>query len=164
MEGSAQHLRISKANTCNTQSVNHPGKGSMRSGSYGSHKIVIRSLPKSLHCNDRLLMAVQMKNIRILMNKASRNKFFQRRLGKPVNIQCIPADQQGKAFDLLCLTFRIGTIQRAHIIYLADLRLSLADRTLFRNPYRSASCQVLRNLRNNHIGLIDRDRIPLSQL
>ena len=60
---------------------------------------------------------------------------------------------------MLCLTLRIGTIQRLCLIFHRDFRLTSTDRTNFWNIFHSTSCQILRNLRNNHVRLVYLDLI-----
>ena len=61
---------------------------------------------------------------------------------------------------MLCLTFRIGTIQCFCIADLANLCLAATDRTDFWNIFHTTSCQILCNLRNDHIRLINFNFIP----
>ena len=110
------------------------------------------------------LIGIQMEDISVFVNESSRNKFLQCRLRKPVNIECIPADKQCKGFDSFCLTHRICAIQRLCIIHLTDLRSSTTNRTDFRDLNIITAGQILCNLRNDHIRLIDFDRIPDSQM
>ena len=44
------------------------------------NQIIIRFLPEPVHLDDLFLMAVQMEDVRILMNHADADKFLQRRL------------------------------------------------------------------------------------
>lgn len=65
---------------------------------------------------------------------------------------------------MLCLTLRIGTIQRLCLIFHRDFRLTSTDRTNFWNIFHSASCQILRNLRNDHVRLIHADLVTDAKL
>ena len=66
--------------------------------------------------------------------------------------------------DLFCLTLRIRTVERFRIQDLPDLSLPAAHRTRFRNVPYSASGQIFRDLRDNHIGLVHLNPVPDAQL
>ena len=65
---------------------------------------------------------------------------------------------------MLCLTLRIGTIERLRLIFHRDPCGTAADRTFFRNIFHAAPCQVLRDLRNDHVCLVHSDPVAHSQL
>ena len=105
-----------------------------------------------------------MKQIRKFLYKTSVYKLLQRHLGKSVNIHGISADKKRKRLNMLCSALLIGTIQRLHIIHLLNAGRLPADRTHRRNCQSITLRQILRNLRNDHIRLVNRDLIPDSQL
>ena len=76
----ANHLGICQTDACNAQTVHHSRQGRVGRFLSRRNQIVIRFLPESVHLDDLFLMAVQMENIRILMNHADADKFLQRRL------------------------------------------------------------------------------------
>ena len=72
-----------------------------------------------------------MEQIRVLMDKTPADEFFKRRLGKPADIEGVPAGKQCKALDLLCLALRVCAVQGLHVIHLPDLRRPAAHRARF---------------------------------
>ena len=108
-------------------------------------------------------MPVKMENICKQLNKYGADKFLQSRLRKAVDVQRVTADKEGEALDALGLAVWIRAVKAADIAYLAHLRLTAADRTFLRNPDLPASGQVIGNLRDNHVGLINRDGVALAQ-
>ena len=98
------------------------------------------------------------------MEKASAEEFFQRGFGKSVNVQRVPADEQGKCFYLFCVAVRIGAVEGLHVVYLPGLSLPPADRAGIRNGKGAASGQVLRDLGNYHVRLINGETVSDSQL
>ena len=76
----ADHLGICQTDACNAQTVHHSRQGRVGCLLSRRNQIVIRFLPESVHLDDLFLMAVQMENVRILMNHTDTDKFLQRRL------------------------------------------------------------------------------------
>ena len=109
-------------------------------------------------------MLRQLKDIRKLMDEASSDELLQRRLGQSLNIQGVPAHKQGKGLDFLGLTVRICAVEGFHIVHFPDLRGAAADRTDLRDILHAASGLVFGDLGDDHVGLIDLDGIPDSQL
>ena len=62
------------------------------------------------------------------------------------------------------MAFRVGTVEGFHIVQAADLRLSAADRADLRDIPDTASCEVIRDLRDDHVRLVDCDPIPGPKL
>ena len=70
-------------------------------------EILIRFFAEAVHLHNRIPVSVQMEQICIGMQKALRQKFFQRRFGKSVDIHRVPADKQRKRFDLFGIAVRV---------------------------------------------------------
>ena len=86
VERPAQHLRIRQPNACHTNAVNHTDQIGVGSLFHGCHQILVGLFAKALHRNNRLTMAVQMKDIGIAVDEPSCNKLLQGCLGKAVNV------------------------------------------------------------------------------
>ena len=65
----------------------------------------------------------------------------------------------------LCGTVRVSAVKRFAVAQLTDFRFLAADKAMLGNFRRgNRSRQIFRNLGNNHIRLIDLNRIPDTQL
>ena len=62
-------------------------------------EILIRFFAEAVHLHNRIPVSVQMEQICIGMQKAFRQKFFQRRFGKSVDIHRVPAAEMGDGFN-----------------------------------------------------------------
>ena len=82
----AQGLGVRQADARDAQTVDHPGQRGVGGFGHRCHQIVVGLLPKALHFHDGLLMAVQVENIRILVDKSGPDKFFQGGLAEAVDI------------------------------------------------------------------------------
>ena len=69
-----------------------------------------------------------------------------------------------RRFDVLHLTFRIGTYESFNPCVISYLRMRPADRAYLRYAHRCASGMVFEYLRYYHIGLVYLYFITLSQL
>ena len=91
------------------------------------------------------------------------DELLQSRLGKPLDIHSVPAYKKSKRLDMFRLTLRIGAVKRLCLIFHGDLCGAAADRTFFRDVFHTASRQVLRDLRNDHVRLVHGDPVSHSQ-
>ena len=97
------------------------------------------------------------------MDETSCNKFLQSSLRKSVNIHGIPACKKCKRFDLLSRTVRIYAKKALDFIVFSDHSIPSTCRTAVGNRCIAASCKILRDLRNDHVGFVNTDRISDSQ-
>ena len=164
IEMAADHFRIRKTDPSDSESKDQPRQRRMGRSLRRLDKILIGFLPESLHRHDGIAVTVQMENIIEFMDESRCDKLLQRHLGKSVDIQRIPAHKQVKTLDLFRLTLRICAVEGLHIIHTADLRRPAADRTDLRDITDAASCQVVRDLWDDHVRLVDRDPVPGPQL
>ena len=88
------------------------------------------------------------------MDKTLCNKFLKSCFRQTVYVHRITADKQGKGLNLFSITVRIGTVERLHFIDGTNLRLSAACRAGIWNFNAVAACEILCNLRNDHVCLI----------
>ena len=164
IEMPADHLRVGETNPRDSETKDQPRKCGVGRGLCSRYEILIRLFTETFHRHDSVTMAVQMENIIKFMDESRCDKLLQRHLGETVDIQRVPAHKQIKALDLFRLTIRIRTVEGLHIVQLADLRLSAAYRTGRRDITDTASCQVIRDLRNDHVRLVDRDPVSCTEL
>ena len=129
------------------------------------HHILIGFLAEALHLCDNFLIAIEPEQIRIFMDKSLIYHFLQSCFGESVDVQGITADKQGIRLNLLRRAFLIGAIQGLYFIHLTDLGGLSADRTDLRDLHVVTAGQILRDLRDDHIRLINRNMIsdPQSQ-
>ena len=160
----ADHLRVGKADVLDAQAVDYPGKGCRPRPFNALGKILPGFFSEAVHGDDFLPVPVQMEQIRKTVEETSAEKFLQRGFGKAVDVQRIPADEQGKCLQFFCVAVRICAVEGLHVVHLPDLRLPSADRTGIRNGKGAASGQVFRNLRNDHVRLVNGEPVPDSKL
>ena len=98
------------------------------------------------------------------MDKSPGNKFLQCCLGKSVDIHGIPACKKPKGFDLLGRAPRIDAEKTFHIVFFLHYRFLSAGRAGMRNRCITASGQIFRNLRNDHICFVYTNGISDPQL
>ena len=98
------------------------------------------------------------------MDKASADQLLERHFRQAFDIHGVPGGKLREGPDFLCRTVRVFTDQCLRAQGIMDLRLHAAGRTVIRNHDMPGTCQVLRNLRNNHVRLVDTDPVPGSQL
>ena len=129
------------------------------------NQILIGFLPKALHGCDFRLMLFQAEQIRIILHKALFEKLLQRFLRKPLDIHGISGNKMAECLYPLCGTVRVSAVKRFAVAQLTDFRFLAADKAMLGNFRRgNRSRQIFRNLRDNHIRLIDLNRIPDAQL
>ena len=105
-----------------------------------------------------------MVDIRKFMDKAFSDEFFQGHLGQTFDIHGAAAGEKGKGLDLFGWTFRIRTYKDLCIDLPADLRFSPAHRTDLRDLQGPGPGQILRDLGNDHVGLVDGQPVADPQL
>ena len=130
----------------------------------GGYQICRRFLAESIHGSYLAPVTLQLKNIRILVDKSVIYQLFQSHLRKPVHVQRVPAHHQGEGLDLFSRAVRVYTVQQRRSIIPPYLRRSSADRTLIRYDDISAAGKVIVDLRDDHVGLIYVYRIPYAKL
>ena len=86
-------------------------------------------------------------------------KLLDRCFGKSVDVHGIAADKQGQGFDLFGETIRVFAEKHLGVILVVDHSRTAADRTLIRYNEIVTAGKVFCNLRNDHIGFVDADRI-----
>ena len=129
------------------------------------NQILIGFLPKALHGCDFRLMLFQAEQIRIIFHKALFQKLLQGFLRKPFHIHGISGNKMAECLYPLRGAVRISAIKRFAVTQLTDFRFLAADKAVLGNFRRgNRSRQIFRNLGNNHIRLIDLNRIPDAQL
>ena len=105
-----------------------------------------------------------MKDVRKILYISAGDEFFQRRLGKSLDIHGVPAHEQAERLHMFRLTLRIRTIQSLCLIVHRNLCCAPAHRTGTGNIFHSAPCQVFCDLGNNHFCFIHCDPVTHSQL
>ncbi len=81
-------------------------------------------------------MAVQMVDVRKLTDKAAPDQFFERHLGKPVDVHRVSGYEETESLDLLRGTLGIYAKQRLRVIHRPDLGSAAADGTGSRDLQR----------------------------
>ena len=127
-------------------------------------EIFIGLQAKTIHGHNDIFMLIQMENIHERMNQPVRHEFFQRCLGQPLDVQGVPADKQRIGLHGFGRAVRIFTVEGLCLIYCTDSCMSSADRALVRNGKCPASGQILRDLRDDHVGLVDLQFVPDTKL
>ena len=97
------------------------------------------------------------------MDEAFLNQFFERGLRQAVNVKSLAARHQRKTLHALNRAVRVHTVEGFRIVLFAYLRLRAADRTVRGRLCRPALGEVLRNLRNDHIGLVDPNAVAYAE-
>ena len=98
------------------------------------------------------------------MDKSPGNKFLQCCLGKSVDIHGIPACKKPKGFDFLGRALRIDAEKTFHIVFFLHYRFLSAGRAGMRDRCITASGQIFRDLRNDHICFVYTNGISDPQL
>ena len=163
-QGTADHLCIGDPDIGDPQTVYQPRQRCHPGILYACLEVQIGLLSESVHRLDLIRIPVKMENIGKIFDKSVHDEFLQRRLGQSFDIHRIPAHKKCKRLDMLCLTPGICADQRLRLIFHIDPCLTAADRTDLRNIPDAAPGQVLRDLRNDHVGLVHLDPVPHTQL
>ena len=109
-------------------------------------------------------MVAKVEEIRIVPDQSVRDQFLECRFRDTVDVERIAADKQREGFDLLGGTIRIGTVQRLHAVLAFDRCFLPAGGTEFGDRRVSALCQIIRDLRDDHVGLVYGDLIADPKL
>lgn len=141
-KGPAQQLRVGQPHIFNAQAVDHPGQCRVSGAIHTFHQVVVGFFTKSFHIYNIFPVPIQVEQVGRLVDKSPADEFFQRCLGKAVDVQRIPAGHQGKQLDLLGLAGRVRAVKHFHIVGLADHRLTAAHRTDLRDLQGTASRQI----------------------
>src|SRR5699024_3828762 len=150
----ADHLCVGKADIGDPKTVDHFGRRRFSRFLQTVHKVFKGFFPESLHGNDLVTVFSDLENISEVVNKTSGNKLLQRSLGQPVNIHGVPADKKGRSLDLLGDAVRIHTVEGFYFVFFYHPGFLPTHRTDIRYRKIAASCKILRDLGNDHIGLI----------
>ena len=89
------------------------------------------------------------------MDETLLNQLFERGLRESLDVKGVAARHQRKALHTFNRAVRVDTVEGFRVVLLAYLRLRAADRTVCGRLGRSALGEILRNLRNDHICLVD---------
>ena len=128
------------------------------------HQVIKGFFPESVHFHDFFPELSDFKDISKIFDKSFQDKFLQGGLRQTVYIHSIPADEKGKRFNLLGLTVWIRAVKRFHLVGFDHSGFLSAHRTGIRDFQLSAASKILRNLRDDHICLINLDSVSDSQL
>ena len=104
-----------------------------------------------------------MEKICKLLYQSACYELFYGHFRKPLYVHSVPRHEMSKTLYLLCQAFRVRTNEGLHAVFIVNLCVCAAYRTPTRYLHAVASCQILRNLRNNHICLIYLYPIAYSQ-
>ena len=160
----ADHSRIGKSDVRDSKTVDHLRKCCLLCFVNAYYKIVIGFLAKTFHCHDLFSMPCDLKNISKIMDKTFGDEFLQCSFRQSVYIHGISAYKECECLDLLRNTVRVHAVERFYFIFLNDPGFLTADRTDMRDFQITAPGQVLCDLRNDHICLVDLDRIADPKL
>jgi len=97
------------------------------------------------------------------MHKALADKLFESHLREAVDIKSIAADHKLKRLYLFGRAVRVHAVQKRRRVVLPYLGPAAAGRTGFRNVNLSALCEIFLDLRDDHVGLVNRDRVAHTE-
>ena len=160
----AEHTGVGSPDAGDAQRIDQAGQGGLPGPLHTLLQAVVGLLAETLHLHDGVPVVVQVVDIGKLVDKALRDELLQGHLREPLDVHGTAAGEKGEGLDLFGGTFRIGADQDLRVDLAPDLGLSAADRTLSGNLQGAGPGQVLRNLGNDHIGLVDGQPVPDPQL
>ena len=164
IKGLADHSCVRDAHIRNSQGKQKPRQGCRTGIFYTLFQILTGLFSESFHLHDLIPVLFQTEEIAEPVDESPADQFLEGHLGQAVYIHGIPRHKLREGFDLFSRTVRILTDQSLGPKRVVNRDRHAAGGTAVRKRKRIGLRQVLLDLGNNHIRLVDRDRIADSKL
>ena len=160
----AQNLSIGETDPANAETVHDAIECGVRSAVSGGLQVFVALFAEAVHRDNLVPVAIKVENVRIGVDKAMPDELLERLIRQTIHIQRVAAHEQREILDLLCRAFRVRAIQELRVLLLPDLGRCAAGRADFRGLQRRRFRKIFRDLRDDHVRLVDRDVITKAKL